>query len=77
MDLGRSVMLDLDLRAVGHLADSDVPAYAELGGRVAWNVSSHFQLSLSGANLLHAQHVEYPGGDEIERKVLVGVEWRP
>ncbi|HEX3676175.1 MAG TPA: TonB-dependent receptor plug domain-containing protein [Sphingomicrobium sp.] len=77
MNLGRSVTLDLNLRAVGRLADSDVPAYAELGGRFAWNASDHLQLSLLGANLLHAQHVEYPGGDAIGRKILVGLEWRP
>jgi iron complex outermembrane receptor protein len=76
MNLGRSVAFDLNFRAVGRLADSDVPAYAELGGRLAWNASDHLQLSLSGANLLHARHVEYPGGDAIERKILVGLEWR-
>ena len=77
MNLGGSATLDLNFRAVGHLVDSDVPAYAELGGRLAWNASDHLQLSLSGANLLHAKHVEYPGGDAIERKVLVGLEWHP
>ena len=77
MDLGRSVMLDLFFRDVGRLQDGGVPAYAELGGKLAWNVSDHLQLSLSGANLLHAEHVEYPGGDAIPRSVLVGLQWRP
>ena len=77
MNLGRSVTFDLNFRAVGHLEDSNVPAYAELGGQLAWNASSHLQLSLSGANLLHSRHVEYPDGDAIERKILVGLEWRP
>ncbi|HEV8407510.1 MAG TPA: TonB-dependent receptor, partial [Sphingomicrobium sp.] len=77
MNLGRSVALDLNFRAVGHLVDSDVSPYAELGGRLAWSVSDHLQLSLSGSNLLHSQHVEYPGGDAIERRVLVGLEWHP
>lgn len=77
MDLGRSVMFDLDLRAVGRLHHSDVPAYAELGGRLAWTVSDHLTLSLSGQNLLHAHHVEYPGGDAIPRTVLAGLQWRP
>lgn len=77
MNLGRSITFDLDFRAVGHLVDSDVPAYAELGGKLAWNASEHLQLSVSGANLLHAEHVEYPGGDEIDRKVLLGLEWHP
>jgi len=75
MNLGSSVMLDLDLRSIGRLHHSDVPTYAELGGRLAWNVSDQFALTLSGANLLHAHHVEYPGGDAIPRKILVGLEW--
>jgi iron complex outermembrane recepter protein len=76
MDLGRSVMLDFDFRAIGRLRNGDIPAYAELGGRLAWNLSDRLSLSLSGANLLHRRHVEYPGGDAISRKVLVGLQWR-
>ena len=77
MNLGRSVTFDLHFRAVGRLIEADVPAYAELGGRLAWNVSDHLQLAVSGSNLLHAEHVEYFGGDAIPRKVLVGLQWRP
>jgi iron complex outermembrane receptor protein len=75
MDLG-PVLFDLDLRAVGRLQQATVPAYAELGGRLAWNMSSHLQLTLSGANLIHARHVEYPGGDAIPRRILAGLQWR-
>jgi iron complex outermembrane receptor protein len=75
MDLGRSVMLDLNLRALGALHHADVPAYAELGGRIAWNATDHLTLSLSAQNLLHAHHVEYPGGDAIPRTVLAGLQW--
>jgi iron complex outermembrane receptor protein len=77
MNLGRWVTFDLHLRAVGRLEQADVPAYAELGGRLAWNVSDHLSLALSGSNLLHAHHVEYFQGDAIPRKVLVGLEWHP
>ena len=77
MDLGSAVKFDLDFRSVGRLRNGGVPAYAELGGRLAWNVSSHLTLSVSGTNLLHERHVEYPGGDAISRKVLAGVQWRP
>jgi iron complex outermembrane receptor protein len=77
MNLGRSVMFDMDFRAVGRLRGADVPAYAELGGRLAWNVADHLTLSVSGANLLHKRHVEFAGGDAISRKVLAGLEWRP
>ena len=81
MNLGRAVTFDLDFRSVGRLHDAalgvDLPAYAELGGRLAWNVSDHLALTLSGANLLHDRHVEYSGGDAVPRRVLAGVEWRP
>jgi iron complex outermembrane receptor protein len=81
MNVGRSVTFDLDLRSVARLRDpavgADVPAYTELGGRLAWNASERLALTLAGANLLHAHHVEYPGGDGISRKVLVGLQWRP
>jgi iron complex outermembrane receptor protein len=68
------VTLDLDLRAVGKLHDSTVPAYRELGGRLAWEAADGITLSLSGTNLLHKTHQEYPGGDRIERRVLGGLE---
>ena len=77
MNLGRAFVFNLDLRAVGRLEQAGVPAYVELGGHLAWNVSDHLQLTLSGANLLHARHVEYYQGDAIPRKVLVGLEWHP
>jgi iron complex outermembrane receptor protein len=77
MNLGNSVMFDMDLRAVAALQGGGVPAYAELGGQLAWKASDHLTLTLSGANLLHARHVEYPGGDGISRKVLAGLQWRP
>jgi iron complex outermembrane receptor protein len=77
MSLGPAVMLDLDLRNVGRLKHTDVSGYTELDGRLAWNVSDHLTLALTGANLLHSQHVEFAGGDAIPRKVLVGLEWHP
>lgn len=77
MDLNDAITFDMDLRTVGRLRHTDVSGYTELGGRLAWNASDHLTLSLSGANLLHDRHVEYPGGDDISRKVLVGLEWHP
>jgi iron complex outermembrane receptor protein len=77
MDLGPAVNFDLDLRSVGRLKNGGIPAYTELGGRLAWDVSKNLTLSVSGMNLLHAHHVEYPGGDAISRKVLAGLQWHP
>jgi iron complex outermembrane receptor protein len=70
------VTVDLDARAVGRLRDSDVRAYRELDGRIAWQVAPAVSLSFSGTNLLHDRHQEYPGGDFIPRRFMGGVELR-
>jgi len=74
MNFGRDVGLDLNFRAVGALRDSTVPAYAELGGRLAWRVQPNMTLSLSGSNLLHKRHQEYPGADLLPRRFMGGLE---
>jgi iron complex outermembrane recepter protein len=76
MKLGPRVALDLDFRAVGALRDSAVPSYQELGGRLAWQVTPQITLLVTGSNLLHEHHQEYPGGDLIPRRVMAGVELR-
>ena len=68
--------LDADLRYVGVLPDPRVPAYVELNTRLGWNLSERVQLSLSGFNLLHDRHVEYPGGNAIPRSFFAELRWR-
>ena len=70
------VTFNLDARAVGRLRDSTVPPYAELDGRIAWNLTPAIALSVSGTNLLHERHQEYAGGDFIPRRIMGGVELR-
>jgi len=74
MNLRPDVTLDLDFRARGKLPGSAVPAYEELGGRLAWQATPAIVLSLMGTNLLHDRHQEYPAGDLIPRRVLAGAE---
>lgn len=76
MNLGREVTLDFDFRAVGALPDPFVPDYRELGGRLAWRAAPEVTLSLSGSNLLHDLHQEYPGGSFIPRRIMGGAELR-
>jgi len=61
MNLGSAVTLDGDLRYVGALPNPQVPAYVELNARIAWNVTEHVQVAVSGMNLLHDHHQEFPG----------------
>ena len=76
MDIGQSLVLDGALRYVGALPDGLVAAYTELDARLGWNLTDRLQLSVSGHNLLHARHVEYPGGDAIQRTASVDLQWR-
>jgi iron complex outermembrane receptor protein len=76
MDLPHDVTLDGDFRYVAALPSPHVPAYGELSLRLGWRPASHWELSVTGSNLLHAHHEEYPGGDAIGRAVLGGARYR-
>jgi iron complex outermembrane receptor protein len=77
-NVGHALTIKLDFRHVGHLPDPHVPAYSELGGRVAWRLNDRLQLSLSGLNLLHAWHQELPdeSANQVPRTLLAGLKWR-
>ena len=57
-----------------------VPKYIELDARLAWRLGEHLELSVTGQNLLHADHPEYgfPGPDRVlvQRNVYGKVAWR-
>ncbi len=36
-----------------------VPSYADMDGRIAWQMSENIEISIAGRNLFHDQHVEY------------------
>ena len=78
MDLTSDVNFDWDLRYVGRLPNPVVPAYVEMNAGVGWNVSETLRLSLSGFNLLHAKHQEFPASeaDAVPRSFSVGLQWR-
>ncbi|HTK35893.1 MAG TPA: TonB-dependent receptor [Caulobacteraceae bacterium] len=76
MNLDRRVAVDADLRYVGALPDPRVPSYVELGGRIGWNVTDRVQLSLSGINLLHARHQEFPAPAATEARRSVYADLR-
>ena len=55
------------------LPNPAVPAYTELNARLGWAVTPKIQVSVSGFNLLHAYHLEYPSseGGAVPRSVFV------
>ncbi len=86
MDLTHSWALYLDLRRIGALPDPASPAYTELDARIGWTVSPAAEVSLTGSNLLHPQHLEFgttaeplqlgASGVETGRSVFIDARWR-
>ena len=78
IDMLSNVNFDWDLRYVSKLPNPIVPAYVELNASIGWNVSQTVRLSLSGFNLLHARHQEFPASvaDAVPRSFSVGLQWR-
>jgi iron complex outermembrane receptor protein len=74
MNLAHGLTADFQLRTYAKLPDPVVPAYAEINGRLAWQVRHNLTLSVTGTNLLHDRHQEYPTGDFIPRRIMGGLE---
>ncbi len=77
MDLPRRVTWDASLRYVNALPEPALPGYYEVDTRLAWHVSTTFELALVGNNLLHSRHREYPApdGEDLVRSYMVQGRW--
>jgi iron complex outermembrane receptor protein len=75
MNLPHRLTLDATLRYVGALPGPALPHYTELDARLGWRVDRRTELSLRGANLLHARHYEWPAtdGEQITRSAIAEV----
>jgi iron complex outermembrane receptor protein len=71
-DLADDLQADLMLRRVGSLPRPEVPAYTELDVRMAWQPRPNLELSVTGQNLLHANHAEFgaPGTRQVFERSL-------
>jgi iron complex outermembrane receptor protein len=79
VDFGHGVTWDAYLRDVGMLQHPVVPGYVELDTRLGWDINQRVQVSLSGFNLLHREHMEFlePGNTtEVPRSVFAQVRVR-
>ena len=78
MNFGPRVTLDAFLRHVGELPDPAHPSYYELSARLGWRISNALEFAVSGFNLLHEHHTEYPTpqGLQIERSVFAELKLR-
>ncbi|KQY81028.1 hypothetical protein ASD35_04085 [Pelomonas sp. Root1444] len=82
--LAEGVDLDVTLRRVAALRFTNVPGYNEADARLGWRHSDRLEFALSGRNLLHAQHREFPQGGlaganpiQVGRTVQLTVTVRP
>lgn len=76
MNLLDDLNLDIDTRYVGTLPDPKIAEYVEMNVRLGWRFSDTLTFALSGFNLLHGHHQEYPGGDLIRRSVFIETRLR-
>jgi iron complex outermembrane receptor protein len=78
-NLARNITFDADLRYVSARPNPYVKRYVEMGGRVGWGLSRHLELGVSGANLLHDRHLEFPAPDAtaVPRSFFIDLKWRP
>ncbi len=77
MDFPHHMTFDAAVRYVGALPSPALPAYYEMTARFGWRVAKSLELSLSGFNLLHSRHLEFPApdGEAIGRSVIVEARW--
>jgi iron complex outermembrane receptor protein len=62
LDIGKSVSLDLWLRAVDQLPSIDsvtIPGYVTLDARLGWKPAKNLEISVVGQNLLQSSHPEF------------------
>lgn len=76
MNFPHHLTFDATARYVGALPSPSLPHYYDLDARLGWQASSAVELSLSGANLLHARHTEFPGDEQITRSVFAEARCR-
>lgn len=78
---GAAIELGASLYRVGALPSLDVPAYTRLDARIAWHPRPDLEVSLTGRNLLEAEHIEFvnasgPRTTAIPRSLFLATTWR-
>jgi iron complex outermembrane receptor protein len=78
MNFGAGVEWEADFRYVSELPDPHVASYVELNSSIGWQMTDSVRLSLSGFNLLHDRHYEFPPSEAsaVPRSYAVGFQWR-
>ena len=78
MNFPHRTSFDASLRYVGAYPDPMLQHYLELDARFGWRATDSVDISVSGINLLHSRHNEFPPpyGEQITRSVLAEARLR-
>jgi iron complex outermembrane receptor protein len=78
MRLPHHFSFDASFRYVAALPNPALPRYCDLDARLGWQASNAVELSIRGANLLHARHFELPApdGEQITRSVIAEARFK-
>ena len=74
----RNLQIDSALRFVSQIVNQQLPGYAELDTRLAWQPKRSLEFSIVGQNLLHSRHAEFGAPlnrQEIPRSVYGKIVW--
>ncbi len=76
-DLSSQLTLDATLRYVDELPSPALDSYYELNASLAWRPAGHWEISLSGQNLLNKRHLEIDAahGLYIQRRIFAQARW--
>lgn len=74
LDMGRNLESDIWFRYVDRLSYSEVDAYVSLDARLAWRMTPHIEVALTGQNLLEPDHAEF-SSLKVERSFHVRLQW--
>ncbi len=75
-DIGPRVEFDAGVRWVGKVQAGAVDDYTEADARAAFKATDALTFEIVGQNLLNPYHVEFTGGERVERLVYGKTTWR-
>jgi iron complex outermembrane recepter protein len=76
IDLPKDLSLFTGVRYVDELASLNVPSYVAVDVNLDWEISDGLEASLAVRNLNDEHHIEFGGGNLIERSAFVMIDWR-
>ena len=75
MFLTKRITWEIDGSWVDSRRSPSLVPYAEVDTSIAFAATDHIRLQITGANLVHAVHQEFPGADAIPRSVYASLRW--